>query len=622
MRSRPRGVFAVLIGTLALVAADCTCDTSKPEAPGFGASRALPKPVTLSVADVAGGAVRTWRAIRRSGYVRILTLGAAAGVTSHAAATADNRAELEAWARAQQLGLRWVQVAQPEQRLSALRAGKGDFIGDRLPGSAAPPGIQATRSVQSGTPPQAWWVPRRAPNLRDALNQWIYQRRLTQHRRSVYGGDVPDIRARDALRVGMLNNGVAYFIYRGQEVGFQYELAALLAARLDVRLEAVVPERPGRMLSLLLEGRADVVPWSVQEGRALPDGVRVTEPFIFADAVLVQRMDDAPVESVAQLAGRTVWARATSSYWPLLEQLREQVPELRVRAASERTETEALIARVGSGDIDLTVSNTALLEMERTYRDDVQGTLVLARQRGLAYAVRAESSELFERLQRFVREEPDKPAYKRLHNKYFASPDRMAQVGSEQAAVSGVLSPYDALAKRFGKAYGIDWRLILAQMYQESRFDPEATSWAGARGLMQLMPATARELGVRNILDPEENVRAGVRYLAELIERFDKSLPMRQRVRFALASYNAGYQHVLDAREIAADIGLSPNRWFGHVEKAIRLLSKPRYYRGVSHGYCRGREPVQYVSRIQSKYDAYVTLAPRDAPKGLGDARR
>jgi membrane-bound lytic murein transglycosylase F len=170
------------------------------------------------------------------------------------------------------------------------------------------------------------------------------------------------------------------------------------------------------------------------------------------------------------------------------------------------------------------------------------------------------------------------------------------------------LSPFDDLVKAQADEHEFDWRLIVAQMYQESRFDPNAKSWAGARGLMQVMPRTARELGVENLKDPEQGIIAGVRYLSWLRDRFESELPVRDRMWFALAAYNAGAGHVRDARRLAKRQGWSSNRWFDNVEKAMLLLSKSKYANNAAHGYVRGSEPVRYVREIRDRYQAYLKL--------------
>ncbi len=177
-----------------------------------------------------------------------------------------------------------------------------------------------------------------------------------------------------------------------------------------------------------------------------------------------------------------------------------------------------------------------------------------------------------------------------------------------RAERAGVHSPYDEQARKYASRYGFDWRLIVAQMYQESRFDPEARSFAGALGLMQVLPRTARQFGFSNLTNPEDGVHAGVRYLAWVRDRFDPRLPVDERNWLALAAYNAGWGHVADARRLARARGWDPDRWFGHLERAMLLLSRPEIARGTRFGYCRCSEPVRYVREIRNRYHAYVGI--------------
>lgn len=182
----------------------------------------------------------------------------------------------------------------------------------------------------------------------------------------------------------------------------------------------------------------------------------------------------------------------------------------------------------------------------------------------------------------------------------FAATTPQAEVGGNP------ISPYDPLLQRYAAEYGLDWRLLAAQAWQESRFDPKARSWAGARGLLQVLPATGKELGFDDLSDPEQGIHAGARYLRELLTRFEPTLPFRERLHFALASYNVGAGHVQDARRLAAELGLDPSRWADHVEKAMLLLEEPRHFQRARHGYCRGSEPVRYVREIQATYERYL----------------
>lgn len=170
------------------------------------------------------------------------------------------------------------------------------------------------------------------------------------------------------------------------------------------------------------------------------------------------------------------------------------------------------------------------------------------------------------------------------------------------------ISPYDALVKIHAEQHSFDWRLIAAQMYQESQFDPYAISYAGAEGLMQIMPVTADELGIKELNDPKSNIAAGVKYMKILRDQFERELPLEDKTWFTLASYNAGFTRVKNARALADKMGLNSDRWFGNVEQAMLALSQPYTEAGKSKHLCRCGQTVVYVRKIKSLYLDYVRL--------------
>ena len=176
-------------------------------------------------------------------------------------------------------------------------------------------------------------------------------------------------------------------------------------------------------------------------------------------------------------------------------------------------------------------------------------------------------------------------------------------------AAKGLISDYDHFFKLHCKSLGWDWKLLAAQCYQESGFDPQATSWAGARGLMQFMPSTAREVGLSmdKIFDPEESIKAGVKYLKKLNQTFTDVHSPTERMNFMLAAYNCGPLHVRDAQALAKKYGKNPLVWKGNVEEYILLLQESKYYRDpvVQNGYCRGSETYNYVRDIMERYNQY-----------------
>lgn len=165
---------------------------------------------------------------------------------------------------------------------------------------------------------------------------------------------------------------------------------------------------------------------------------------------------------------------------------------------------------------------------------------------------------------------------------------------------SPMISEFDDVIQKYSRNYRMDWLLVSAVAYTESRFNANAVSRAGARGLLQVMPSTGRHLGFSDIVDLESNIEAGTSYLKRLILILTDRVPPQERINFALAAYNAGLGHAYDAQKLARQLGLNPYKWFGNVEKAILLLQKPKYAKTARHGYCRGGQPVAYVAKIRA----------------------
>lgn len=172
----------------------------------------------------------------------------------------------------------------------------------------------------------------------------------------------------------------------------------------------------------------------------------------------------------------------------------------------------------------------------------------------------------------------------------------------------GIISHYDGYFQRYAAGIRWDWRLIAAQCYQESTFDPQARSWAGACGLMQIMPSTADHLGLArsDMYDPEKNIEAAVRYIGELEHTFSDIREQGERVKFVLAAYNGGHFHIRDAMALAQKNGHNPLRW-GEVEPYVLGLAQPQYYNDpiVKYGYMRGSETVDYVRKIHERWNSY-----------------
>jgi membrane-bound lytic murein transglycosylase F len=459
--------------------------------------------------------------------------------------------------------------------------------------------------------PLAWAVRPDNTELHSSLNRFLTRERLTRSEIEQHRDDLAGIRERRVLRVITRNNAASYYLYRGELVGFEYELAQRFADSLDVRLQMVVAEDHEDMIPMLKDGRGDMIAaFMTRSPEREARGIRFSRPYHYATETVVGRAGEAPLDSAEALDGRRLHLRQGSSYWQTAERLRGQGVDVALEAAPSDMETEEIIARVADGDFDLTIADSHILQSEMTVREDIDALLALGDPVSHGWAVREENPALLAAVNSFWNAEHRGLHYNIFYRRYFEDSSRMRahRAGRVSAMDGGQLSPWDDLTREYAARYDFDWRLILAQMYQESRFDPDAVSWVGARGLMQVMPRTGRELGLSPLDDPEVSIHAGVRYMDWLGERFPDRLPVDERMWFSLAAYNAGIGHVRDARALAARQGRDPDQWFGHVEEAMLLLSQPRYHQQARHGFVRGREPYNYVRHIRDRYRAYVSM--------------
>lgn len=449
----------------------------------------------------------------------------------------------------------------------------------------------------------AWVTRRDSPNLLAALDRFLVEQHIGGRRVQQDRQDLAGIRAGGTLRMLTLTGPHTFFLWRGELLGFEYELLKLFAEEQGVRLEVVLAPDRASLFEILESDGADILAAAVTvtEERK-KTGLYFSQPYMYVDEVFVSAASNPPPETFDDLKNRIVYLNPVTSHWQHLQQLESPVE---IRPVTEDAET--LLERVRNLDYDVTLMDSHLLAIERAYHGDLAEGLVLTEDAPIAWVVHPDNIELGEALDEFTKRMYRSKTYNLLWLKYFGNERRVSR-HERQRLVGAELSPYDALVKQRSTEFEFDWRMVVAQMYQESKFDPTITSFAGARGLMQVMPRTAGQVGVdeAELWEPEPNIVAGVRYLNWTRARFEDSLPLGERLWFALAAYNAGPGHVRDARRLAREQGLNPDLWFDNVERAMLLLSKPKYAQRAHYGFVRGSEPVKYVREIRERYRAYV----------------
>jgi len=435
------------------------------------------------------------------------------------------------------------------------------------------------------------------------------------------------VRARGVLRVIMRTNGNSYFVWRGQRMGFHYEMATRLADELGVKLEIVVPERWSEMIPTLLAGDGDLIAASMTVTPERAARVRFATPYTLTHVRAVWRQGaEAALAGPEDLAGRTLHVRGSSSYAPRLRQISEVLvaagrPAIEVVAEPEHRETEHILADVAAGTIPYSACDHHIAQVNKSYLPALVIGPALSDPQPLAWAVHPEATDLAAAIDATFARARAAGIYDLFVRRYYETPRTHAQRKRDRlyADASGRISPFDQTIQRAAEKYGFDWRLLVAQAFQESRFDPNAESWAGARGLFQIMPATAEELGVTDPTDPGQSIWGGARYLARMRDLLADVDDPEERLKMALASYNCGLGHVKDARKLAVKRGTPDDNWES-VAAALTLLTREEVAAQATYGYVRAAEPIQYVGRIWDLFRTYRhATGERDSP-ATGDS--
>jgi len=418
------------------------------------------------------------------------------------------------------------------------------------------------------------------------------------------------------LRVLTRNNDTSFFIYRGHRMGFDYELGKRLAQHLGIRVDMIVTQSWSEMVPALLKGEGDVIAAEVTVTEERKKQVLFAEPWGHTREVVVWKDGSPEIKSAEELSGKDVHVRRGSSYWQTLIELNgklraEGKPEIILQAAPDDWETDTILEAVSKGEIVYTVADELLANLHSAYWDNLVLGPKVSAERDLAWAVRQGDLPLKKAIDDVFREERRKPEFNVLRKKYFEAERTLKKERKDKfyASETGTLSAYDPLVRKYAEQHGFDWRLVAAQIYQESRFDPQRKSWVGAQGLLQIMPATAKGLGITDPTDPEQSIRGGLKYMQQLSDHYKDVVDPIDRYRFALAAYNTGLGHIDDARRLARRAGADATVW-RNVAPWVLKLSDKKYASKARYGFCRGSEPVDYVRHIDERYAGYAQLVP------------
>lgn len=399
-----------------------------------------------------------------------------------------------------------------------------------------------------------------------------------------------------------------YFIYKGEPMGYQYEMLLSLASNLGVKLEIIAENNPEEAAKMLRTGEVDIVANDLL-GLDKKKNVSSTNSYRHTNLVLVQRKGASVVRNLTELAQKKVFVKGLSVSAKAITELVAD-SKAPISIVANKDDEEHLIDLVSSGSIDYAICDSAIAKIQSTIYSNIDIETQIGGTQHLAWSVNAGSTDLLKRVNEWLDSYSKTTSCYNIYTKYYDNPYMAIIKKSEYFYTkNGKLSVFDEQIKSESNFINWDWRLLASLIYQESKFNPTVKSESGAYGLMQFMPVTAEHMGIDHEASPSVQLRSGARYI-KMLEKYieDLKIPEKERLKFVLAAYNAGYGHIIDARNLAKKYGKDPNVWDNNV--AFFIQNKVEFYNDtiVRYGYLRGSETYRYVNEILERYDHYKNI--------------
>jgi len=419
---------------------------------------------------------------------------------------------------------------------------------------------------------------------------------------------IPSARESGVLVVVTRNGPTTYYEdAQGNFVGLEHDLVTLFAKENGLKVEFVLANQFQEILPKVSARQAHLAAAGLTITDERKRRVLFSTAYQTVQQQLIYRSGQPKPENLNALVGNKLHVVAGTSYTERLTQAKRKYPNLAWTEVNNH-QTEDLLASLAEGEIDYVVADSHLVQLSHNFHPELEVAFDIGRPEYLAWAFPKDGDAwLYKKSLQFFAKIQRDGTLKRLQDRYYGHIERL-----EQADVIGFLSKmntvlpkYRALFQEAQDITGIDWRLLAALGYQESKWDPLATSPTNVRGLMMLTEDTADAMGVNDRLDPKQSIIAGAKYLLSQQESIPPRIAEPDRTWFALAAYNVGYGHLEDARVLAQRQGLNPNAW-PDLKRSLPLLSKAEFHSSVKHGYARGGEPVIFTENIRTYYDILV----------------
>lgn len=445
----------------------------------------------------------------------------------------------------------------------------------------------------------------------------------------------------DTLVVGTIYSPASFFILKGDTLGYDYERICAFARDNGIAIRFHVATSMKELISLVENNKVHVAAYEVPMTAEYKEHVIHCGEQNITYQVLVQRATKDTLTDVTQLVGKEVYVIHGSSYEARLKNLDNELGGgIKIHAIdNDSLISEDLIDMVASGRLPYTVAESDIAQINKTYNDSISISLKIGFPQRASWATGKDRQWLATAIDNWASNNATITNAHTIKQRYFEmnkhhidslramsdSLNFIKQAKTESGEIDyskiykrrdGDISGYDRLFKKYAATAGLEWTVLAAIAYVESDFNPNAVSWAGAVGLMQVMPSTAKSYGFteEDLRDPEKSV-----YIASLIlSKTDKFLQSyisdrAERLRFNLGAYNAGVGHVVDAMKLAQKYNKNPHIWYSNVEAAVLWKTHPEFYNDpvCSYGYCRGTETVNYVRQVENAYRVFRNYAAK-----------
>jgi membrane-bound lytic murein transglycosylase F len=402
------------------------------------------------------------------------------------------------------------------------------------------------------------------------------------------------------LRIITFVGPTTYFENAKGPNGFEYFLAKAFADSLEVKLEVTLIDNLDAMFNALGGPRGHFAGAGLTVTPQRKQFLRFSNAYSTVRQTLVYRLAQPRPKTIEDLIGGKLAVIANSSHEEHLVQLKEEHPQLQWQALRD-TEMLDLMQQVHDGELDYALVDSTAFAIDRSLYPKARAAFELTEEEPVAWIFPGHGdTSLIKAANRFLRDFETSGELEALKTQFYDHTDEFSVGGSQlfMSRINQRLGDYQALFKTVATEFQLDWQLLAAMAYQESHWDPQATSPTGVRGLMMLTQGTAADLNVTDRLDPEQSIRGGAQYLVNILKRMPADITEPDRTWLALAAYNVGMGHLEDARVLTDRAKKDPDLW-RDIRQYLPLLGQKKYYQTVKHGYARGREPVQYVQNIR-----------------------